>query len=511
MNVGDLLTANTIRFPEKVAIVAEDRRVTFSELNTAVNQLANGLLELSIKKGTKATIFLPNCPEWPEIYFALSKIGAVIVPINYRLIGDELVYIINHSDSEVVFFSETHFKVFEQVRHETKRLKHFVFLKDNPPRWSIPYHSLKEGFSPEEPPCGHGDEDAHTISYTSGTTGLPKGAVLTHLNVVIGHCFMTTAEFGVTHKDVFFATTPLCQRIGWGKLVNSISMGCKLVIMPSFDPLQALESVQRERVTIMSIIPTIGRMLLQVPDIEAYDLSSLRMFFVTGEMFPMETKRGLMEKFPHVQLAPYFAQTEAGLITKLFPQDIFRKAGSVGVPFLGVEVKVVDEKMQDVPVGQSGEIIVRSGRPGTFGVIKEYYKDRRANRETFWGDWIRTGDIGSVDEDGYLYILDRKKDMIISGGFNIYSKEVEGVLESHPKISEAAVVGIPDKEYGEAAKAFVVLVDGKEATQEEIIEFCTSRLAGYKKPKEIEFVDSLPRNTVGKVLKYKLKTEGTAV
>jgi long-chain acyl-CoA synthetase len=508
MNVGDVLNANVIRFPEKVAVVADDRKVTYRELNGAVNQLAHGLLKLGIKKRTKATIFLPNCLEWPEIYFALSKIGAVIVPVNYRLVGDELVYIINHSDSEMIFFSETHFKVFEQVRHNLKNVKHFVFLEDNPPRWCIPYHSLKEGFSSQEPPCSLGDEDAHTISYTSGTTGLPKGAVLTHLNVIIGHCFMTTAEFGVTHEDVFFATTPLCQRIGWGKLVNSIAMGCKLVIMPSFDPAKALELVQREQVTIMSIIPTIARMLLQLPNIERYDVSSLRMFLVTGEMFPMETKRSLMETFPHVQLAPHYAQTEAGLVTKLFSKDIFKKAGSVGVPFLGVEVKIVDEHMQDVPVGQSGEIIVRSSRLGTFGVMKEYYKDSVANQENFWGDWIRTGDIGSIDENGYLYIFDRKRDMIISGGFNIYSKEVESVLESHPKISEAAVVGIPNAEYGEAVKAFIVLVKGQETTQEEIIEFCKSKMAGYKKPKEIEFVNSLPRNTVGKVLKYKLKEKG---
>jgi acyl-CoA synthetase (AMP-forming)/AMP-acid ligase II len=269
-----------------------------------------------------------------------------------------------------------------------------------------------------------------------------------------------------------------------------------------------LELVQKEKVTIMSIIPTIGRMLLQAPNIESYDVSSLRMFFVTGEIFPMETKRGLMETFPHVQLAPHYAQTEAGLVAKLFSKDIFRKAGSVGVPFIGVEVKVVDEHMQDMPAGQTGEIIVRSSRLGTFGVMKEYYKDSVANQENFWGDWIRTGDIGSIDEDGYLYIYDRKRDMIISGGFNIYSKEVESVLENYPKISEAAVVGIPHEEYGEAVKAFVVLVKGQKATQEEIIEFCRSKMASYKKPKEIEFVHSLPRNTVGKVLKYKLKEKG---
>jgi len=180
-------------------------------------------------------------------------------------------------------------------------------------------------------------------------------------------------------------------------------------------------------------------------------------------------------------------------MTILFPEDIFRKPGSVGVPFIGMEVKVVDDEMREMPLGESGEIIVRSYRPGTFGIMKAYYKDPGANRETFWGDWIRTGDLGKKDEEGHFYVLDRKKDMIISGGFNIYSKEVESVLEGHPKILEAAVVGIPDEAYGEAVKAFVVLREAQEANQEEIIAFCRSKMASYKKPKVVQFVGSLPR------------------
>ncbi len=505
MGIGDLLTQSATRFPEKVAVVVQDRKLTYRELNGAANQLAHGLLELGIRKGTKAALFLCNCIEWPEIYFALSKIGAAIVPVNYRLIGDELIYIINHSDSEIVFLDDTTLKVLEQVRQRLSRVEHFIFLKDNSPQWCIPYSSLKEGLSGIEPEVSLDGEDAHTICYTSGTTSLPKGALLTHLNVLIGHSFMTSVEFGVTHEDVFLVTTSLSQRIGWGKLVNGIAMGCKVVILPFFDPLEAMEVVQREGVTIMSIIPTIGRMLLQTPDVESYDLSSLRMFFVTGETFPMELKEGLRGRFNHVQQASYFAQTEAGLITILFPKDIFRKYGSVGLPFIGVDVRIVNEQMEDVPAGRSGEIIVRSYRPGTFGVMKEYYKDPTANQETFRGDWIRTGDLGRMDEEGYVYILDRMKDMIISGGFNISSKEVEGVLETHLKIFEAAVVGFPDEDYGEAVKAFVVLKEGQESTQEEIIEFCRSKIASYKRPKEIKFVDTLPRNTVGKVMKYKLK------
>ena len=508
MSVGSLLVQSATRFPDKVAVVVEDGNITYRQLNEAANRLAHGLSGLGVKKGTKAAMFLGNCLEWPEIYFALSKIGAIVVPINFRLLGRELIHIISHSDSEIVFLDERTSNILEDVRHELGQVRHFIMVKDPPSAWCLSLSSLKEGASHEEPEILIDGEAPHTISYTSGTTSLPKGAVLTNLNVQIGHAFMTTVEFGVTRDDVFLVTTPLCQRIGWGKLVNSVGLGCKIVILPSFDYDRAMELVEREGVTIMSIIPTIGRMLLHAPDLESYNVRSLRMFFVTGETFPMEVKRGLSERFPHVQLASYFAQTEAGLVTILFPEDIFRKPGSVGVPFVGLEVKVVDEEMNEVPVGESGEIIARSYRPGTFGIMKEYYKDPTANQETFWGDWIRTGDLGRMDGEGHFYILDRKKDMIISGGFNIYSKEVESVLEGHPKILEAAVIGIPDRDYGEAVKAFVVLRKNQEATQEEIIEFCRSRMASYKKPKTVKFMDSLPRNTVGKVLKYQLKEKG---
>ncbi|MBW1800311.1 MAG: AMP-binding protein, partial [Deltaproteobacteria bacterium] len=402
MSVGNLLVQNAIRFPDKVAVVVEERKITYRQLNENANRLARGLSDLGLEKGTKAAMFLGNCYEWPEIYFALSKIGAVIVPINYRLMGRELFHIITHSDSEVVFLDERTCNKIEPVRAELGHVGRFITVKDLSIPWCISLSSLIDGFGTEEPDVFIDGEDLHTISYTSGTTSLPKGAVLTNLNVMINHALMTTVEFGVRRDDVFLVTTPLCQRIGWGKLVNSVAIGCKIVILPSFDYTRAMEMVQKEKVTIMSIIPTIGRMLLRAPDLESYDTSSLKMFFVTGEMFPMELKKALSERFPHVQLAAYFAQTEAGLMTILFPEDIFRKPGSVGVPFIGMEVRIVDGKMKEVPVGESGEIIVRSYRPGVYGVMKEYYKDPKANEETFRGEWIRTGDIGKKDQDGHF-------------------------------------------------------------------------------------------------------------
>jgi long-chain acyl-CoA synthetase len=265
--------------------------------------------------------------------------------------------------------------------------------------------------------------------------------------------------------------------------------------------------VEKERVTILSIVPTIGRLILQLPHLESYDTRSLKMFFVTGEAFPIEVKKGLMEKFPHVKIVSYFASTEAAIITSMMHENVLAKPTSVGHLLPGVDVKIVDDNGKEVPWGEVGEIITKCGKPGMFSMMKEYYKDPLQTQEAFIGEWLKTGDMGKFDHEGYLYIVDRKKDMIISGGFNIYSREVEDILENNEKVAEVVVIGVPDETYGEAVKAFIVLKQGVKATEEEMIEYCKANLASYKKPKYIKFVNALPRNTVGKVLKYKLKQE----
>jgi long-chain acyl-CoA synthetase len=233
----------------------------------------------------------------------------------------------------------------------------------------------------------------------------------------------------------------------------------------------------------------------------------VRQFFISGESFPVELKKQLMERFPHVDLTSCFASTESGQVTIMTTEDVLKKPDSVGIPLPCVEVKIVDESGKEVDTGEVGEIAVRSGRPGMYCIMKEYYKDPEYTKKGFLGDWLRMGDVGRLDDEGYLYVLDRKKDMIISGGFNIYSREVEAVLESNKKVSEAAVIGVPDEKFGESVMAFVVLQKGTKATGDELIEYCKTKLASYKKPKYIEFVDSLPKNIAGKVLKYRLKQD----
>jgi len=505
LNVGSLLTANALRFPNKVALIEGERKVSYSEFNSRVNQLANKLLEMSVRKGEKVSLYLGNSIEFAEIYFALSKIGAIIVPINFRIKGQELLHVLLHSDSIFLFFDNMTRQNIELLRNDLKRIDKFIFTGDIASDWYILYRDLFCDGHQKEPPVFVSEEDMHSICYTSGTTGLPKGAVLTNLNIFIHHYYVTSSEFGVRHDDIFLATTPLSQRIGWGKLINSIALGCTLVIIRSFNAEETMKIVEKEKVTILSIVPTIGRLILQLPNLESYNTRSLRMFFVTGEAFPVEVKKGLIEKFPHVKIVSYFASTEAAIITSMMHENILTKPTSVGHLLPGVEVKIIDDDGKEVPFGEVGEIITKCGKPGMFSIMKEYYKDPVQTQEGFIGEWLRTGDMGKFDNEGYLYVVDRKRDMIISGGFNIYSREVEAILESNEKVAEVAVIGVPDEKYGEAIKAFIVLKEGAKATEEEMIEYCRANMATYKKPKYIEFSNTLPRNTVGKVLKYQLK------
>jgi len=507
MNVGHLLSVSAARFSDKIALIQGDRRVSYSTFNNRVNTLANKLLQLDVRKGDKASLYLHNSIEWAEIYFALSKIGAVVVPINFRLKGDELIHIVRNSESKILFFDLDLHQNVEEVKHEITGITTFIALGNNHSGTYVSYQQLFNESSNEEPNVFISEEDIHSICYTSGTTGLPKGAMLTNINIIMGHYLINSVEFNIRGDDITLATTPFSQRIGWAKIVTSTSLGSTLVIMPSFNAEEVMKITEKERVTNISIVPTIGRLILQLPNIESYDTSSMRQFFISGEAFPVELKKQLMERFPHVDLTSCFASTESGQVTIMTTEDVRTKPDSVGIPLPCVEVKIVDERGKEVDPGEVGEIAVRSGRPGMYCIMKEYYKDPEYTKKAFLGDWLRMGDIGRLDDDGYLYVLDRKKDMIISGGFNIYSREVEAVLETNKKVSEAAVIGVADEKFGEAVKAFVVLNKGAEVNAEELIEYCKTKLASYKKPKYIEFVDSLPRNIAGKVLKYKLKQD----
>jgi len=515
MNLGAFLSRNAIKYPDKVCLieVGGKKRLTYGEFNERVNRLANGLRRLGLKKGNSVGLYLTNRIEWPEIYYGLAKLGAPVVSINFNMKDEELLYVVKHSGLSLLFIDEGLQRNIIPLLARIKEVR-CVLLGNEEAPWRMRYEDIFDPSDPGEPGVPVNESDIHSICYTSGTTGFPKGAELTHENLIFGHYYQMTSEYGFSPNDTFLITTPSANRVAWGRLASAISLGATACIMKKFSVKEAMETIEKERVTVVTMVPTIARMILQVPNPGDYDTSSLRIFLLTGEAFPLETQVKLRERFPHVGMISFYSSTETGAVSGLGPDDIFEKPNSAGRPIAGVEVRIVDESDQEVPPGEAGEILMRCGKPGRFLVMKRYHKNPSATRKAFLGDWFRTGDIGRFDNDGYLYIVDRKRDMIISGGYNIYGREVEKVIGDHPMVKEAAVVGVPDRDFGEAVMAFVVLAGGRrtagtDAVKEEIIELCKERMSGYKKPKYIEFIDALPRNQMGKVTKYVLRQRGT--
>ncbi len=344
------------------------------------------------------------------------------------------------------------------------------------------------------------------IAYTSGTTGRPKGAIATHFSVCLLHGFMNATEFGMTDRDTVMVTTPMAHRTGLGRVVNMIMTGGRLIVMKRFDPKLAVDLIEREKVTVLGGVPTIVRMMM--PEIERRPaaLKTLRLIAATGEVFPVEVKQRLAASVPHVGIYSFYAQTEGGFIAGLRPEEQRARPHSMGRAVPGIEIRVVDADLNDVPDGATGEFLVRCGLPGPSTIMRAYYNRPDATAEAIvQGGWLRTGDVGYRDPDGFLYFVDRAKDMVVSGGLNIYSKEVEIALADHPAVADAAVIGVPDAEFGEAVMAYIELKPGQRASAEALIEHCREKIASYKKPKHVRFVDALPRTGTGKVMKGELR------
>jgi long-chain acyl-CoA synthetase len=337
------------------------------------------------------------------------------------------------------------------------------------------------------------ERDDCLILYTSGTTGYPKGAVNTHANVIVQNVEHHVVAWGIGEDDVFLATTPLAHRAGVGRLVNALGLGGTLVIMEKFDAAEALALVERERVTVAGFPPTVIRMLLSSFKSNPERCASLRRVIVSTEAFPVPLMREVSAALPNVEFYGVYGMSEAAVTSASLAEQLARP-GTAGKPLPGVEIRIEAD----------GELLVR----GENAVMKGYFNRPQENAEAFRGGWFHTGDIARVDADGYLYIVDRKKDMVVTGGYNVYSKEVEQVLVQHPDIADAAVVGVPDEIYGEAVAAFVQARPGARLSAESVIEHCRAQLAGYKKPRHVVFVDSLPRNSLGKVLKSELRKRG---
>jgi len=501
MRSESLLAAHALRRPHHPAVVCGADRVSYAELNESVRKAAVGLHRLGVRPGDRVLLYLPNSIEFVQLAYAAFTVGATVVPVNTRLSANEVEHIAHDCSPAVAVF---HAGGRDTLRAGLRQAGDCVaVVLGGATGTETAYEQLVSG--PPEPlsevPL---DAEDCIILYTSGTTGHPKGAVLTHANMVFQNVYMHALEWGIGAEDRFLVVTPLAHRGGIARLYNALGLGGTLVVMEKFDPVAAMELIERERVTVAGLVPTILRMML--PDIcsSPARLSSLRRIVVSTEAFPVPLKREIARLLPDAMLVSLFGMTEAS-VTFLSHAEQFSHPASVGRPFPGIEVRIVDDAGQNLPQGEVGEIWVRSGIPGRCGVMKGYFNRPLETAAALTDGWFHTGDLGRLDADSYLYVVDRKKDMVLSGGYNIYSKEVEHALDSHPDVAESAVIGVPDEIFGEAVAAFVVVRAGTHPTAQQLIQYCRTELAGYKKPKHVFFVDSLPKTSVGKVLKTELR------
>ncbi len=501
MKLGAMLADAAMRHPDREALVCGERRISFGELDLTANRLANAYLGRGQKIGDRIVMYLPNSAELIEAMVGAAKSGGVIVPISTRLAPPEADYIITDCEPWAIFFApefrETVHAAAEKVGNP------LLVCFGDAENCEISFNDLRVDNVTPPPPLPT-KPDSLMIGYTSGTTGRPKGAVSTHSSLVMIGGFMNHKEWGMNETDRIIATTPMAHRTGLGRIANSVCLGCAVVVMPKFDPVSCVDTIEKERITAIGLVPTIARMLM--PEIEKRPeaCKTLRMMVATGEAFPVEVKQRLGRALPHLGLYSFYAQTESGFITCLRPEEQKSHAASCGRAVPGVEIRIVDAHRNDLPQGEAGEILMRCGPPGLM-TMTEYWKKPEETAKAFHDDWLVTGDVGRLDQDGYLYFVDRAKDMIVSGGLNIYSREVEDAIETHAAVNEAAVVPIPDPEFGEAVCAFVTFHPGKSAEEADIIEHCRTLIASYKKPKRVLPIDNLPRNSNGKILKADLR------
>jgi long-chain acyl-CoA synthetase len=473
MRIEALLAAHARRRPQHPAIVIGARCVDYARLNDSVRRVAWGLRRRGVRAGDRVLVQLPNGAEFVQALYGALSLGALAVPVNVRLTAQEVENIARDCSPVLAV-------------HAPGELAELI--------------SAPAGTLPEVPP----EADEAIILYTSGTTGKPKGAVITHANMIYQNAFMQAVEWDIRADDRSLANSPLAHRAGIGRVFNAFGLGITLVLHEKFDPLGVIELIERERVTVAGFVPTMLRMMLPHLRERPGRMPSLRRMIVAAESFPEPLRREVAALVPQARLASIYGMTE-GSVTILSHEEHFSHPLSAGRPVPGVEVRIVDDRDGELPVGEVGEIVARCGPPGQWAFLKRYWNRPEETAAALRGGWYHTGDLGRLDGDGYLYVVDRKKDMVITGGLNVYCKEVEAALDSHPEVAESAVVGVPDETYGEAVAAFVAARDGTRPSAHALIEHCKARLAGYKKPKHVFFVESLPKNSTGKVIKIELR------
>jgi acyl-CoA synthetase (AMP-forming)/AMP-acid ligase II len=509
LNLGQILKVNAKKFPHTVALKDRERSLTYPEVNRRVNKLAHSLLALGLAKGDKVAVLLENSIEIVEAYLASAKTGIVIVPINFRLIGPDVAYIADNADAKAFIVHDEFLDTVETIRAQLAKIPAENYIVVGKPMAGYRAYEDFIAAAPEsEPEAEVLPEDTWILIYTSGTTGKPKGVVRTHESHIAFY-LINAVDFGFNEHDVCMNVMPLCHINSTFFTFTFAYIGGSVYIHParSFRAEEILEIVEREKITFISLIPTHYNLILNAPsEARNYDRSSIRKLLCSSAPVRKSMKLAIMDFFPGVQLYEAYGSTEAGIVTVLKPEYQMKKLGSIGFESLGTEfVKILDAEKNDAPIGQVGELYSRGPM-----LFKEYYKLPEKTASSFHNGWFSAGDMAKKDEEGFFHIVDRKDNMIITGGEHVYPSEVEDAVGSHECVFDCAVIGLPDDKWGEKVAAVVITkpgIDPGTITEQDIMRCCREKLAGYKRPKELIFIsqEEMPRTPTGKILHRKLR------
>ncbi|WP_419883373.1 fatty acid--CoA ligase family protein [Peribacillus sp. B-H-3] len=512
MNLSERLHQTALDKGSKTAYYFMDQATSYEELDTAVTKFADGLNKLGIGKGDHVALLLGNSPHFIIGMYGSLRAGAAVIPINPIYTPDEIGYIISNGDVKAVIALDALVPLLEKMSPHLPSVEHMIICDTQQsaeqndlsgltiyPKLKTFSKMIQAGNEEYRREAADPDETA-IILYTSGTTGKPKGAMLTHRNLY-SNAKDTGDYLKISENDRVITTLPMFHVFCLTVVLNAPLMnGGTLLIVPKFSPREIFRIAKKYEATLFAGVPTMYNFLLQYPEGSAKDLNSFRLCIAGGSSMPVALLKSFEQKF-NVTVSEGYGLSEASPVTCFNPLDRPRKPGSIGTSILNVENRIVDELGEEVPVGQVGELIVRGPN-----VMKGYYKAPEETAAALKDGWLYTGDLARMDEEGYFFIVDRKKEMIIVGGYNVYPREVEEVLYEHPEVVEAAAIGVPDPEQGEAVKCFVV-AKNKALTEKELREYCKEHLAKYKVPGTIEFLEELPKNTTGKILRRSLKSE----
>ncbi|MDI3327958.1 MAG: acyl-CoA synthetase [Alicyclobacillaceae bacterium] len=500
--IGDTLRRSRLRHPDKLALKWKGQEVTYRELDERVNRLANGLVAAGVQKGERVAVLSKNCLDFVLLWFATARAGAVFVPVNFMLHAEDVRYILQHSRVSAFFASPELLSTAEEAASGLDHVRHrgLVDSGDSRGRWrALPEWSA--GRPDEEPDVPLADDDVVNILYTSGTESRPKGVMLTHRSL-ISEYVSCIVDIGLSGRDMAVHALPLFHSAQLHVFLGPyIYLGASGIILESPAPEVLLETIARERANQLFCPPTVWIGLLRHPKFDEYDLSSLEKCHYGAAIMPVEVLKELSRRLPKARFWNCYGQTEvAPLALALQPEDQLRKAGAAGRPTLNVETKIVDEEGREVPPGTIGEIVHRTPH-----AMLGYFDDPEKTAEAFRDGWFHSGDLGVMDEEGYITVVDRKKDMIKTGGENVASREVEEVIYQHPAVAEVAVIGVPHPYWIEAVTAVVVPKAGASVDEGELLAFCRERLSSFKAPKYVVLTDALPKNPSGKILKRDLR------